>query len=103
MDEPTPMQVASGRLTALNISAAAVVKTGPSRVARVSVVTAGSAAGGVYDCNVTTTTEGFVEPAAGNKIATIPNAVGVYVLDWPCSLGIVVVPGSEQVLSVSYS
>lgn len=35
-------------------------------------------------------------------IARIPNAVGVYELMWPCFNGISVVPGTDQVVSVSY-
>lgn len=94
---PTPVFIGQGGEAALNITAAAVVKLGPSRVARVSVVVAGSAAGAVHDCAATG------DVAAGNKIASIPNTVGVYTLDWPCAAGVAVVPGSGQTLAVSYS
>ena len=43
------------------------------------------------------------DAAAANKIASIPNTVGVITLDWPCAVGIVVTPGSGQVLAVSYA
>jgi len=79
----------------LNITAATVVKATPGRIVRVAVTTAG-AAGSIYDH---ATTSGV---AAGNLIAAIPATVGVFDLDWPCAVGIVVVPGAAQVCSVSF-
>jgi hypothetical protein len=80
----------------LNVSAATVVKTGQGRVVRVSVITAGSTSGTVNDTAATGSA------AIGNQIATIPNTVGTYALDWPVGTGIVVVPGTGQVLAVAY-
>lgn len=91
------MQVGKGEQAALNISAATVIKVGPGRVARVSVVTAGSAAGAVNDCAETGAA------AAGNKVASIPNTVGVIELDWPMVNGLCITPGTGQVLAVSFS
>lgn len=82
--------------SALDISAAATVKATPGRVHTVSVVTAG-AAGALHDVAA------HASAAAANKVATIPAAVGVYPLNWPCLLGISVVPGAGQVVAVSYS
>lgn len=93
-----PMPVCKGTKSMVNIAAATLVQAGPGRIARVSVVTAGAAAGAVNDCNGDTIA---VDPK--NKIATIPNAVGIYELDWPVDVGIYVTPGSGQVLAVLYA
>lgn len=89
--------VGKGNTTRSNISAAAVVKASAGRIAKVSVVVAGSAAGSVN--NVATI--GGV--AAANLVAVIPNTVGVYDIDMPCSAGIVVTPGTGQTVAVSYA
>lgn len=81
----------------LNVTAATVIKATPGTVFRVSVTTAGSAAGSVYDA---ATTAGDV---AANLVASIPDSVGVIDLTWPCATGILVVPGTGQTVSVSYS
>jgi hypothetical protein len=90
--------IALGAASALNIAAATVVKAAPGRIARVSVSTAGSGAGSVHDC----ATVGAI--AAGNLVASIPDVVGVYEIDFPCAAGIVVSPGAGgQVVSVSFT
>ena len=88
--------VASPSKTVLNISAAAVVKAAPGLIGRVNVITAGSAAGTVNDCLTTGAA------ATANAVATIPNTVGSYPIEMYTSTGIVVVPGSGQVLTISY-
>lgn len=85
----------NGVSSALNLSASTVVKAGPGRLVRVNVITAG-AAGTINDCLTTGAA------AAGNEIAVIPATVGTYVFDWPCLVGIVYVPGSAQVVSISF-
>jgi len=82
---------------AYNITAASAVKAAAGRLHKISVIVAGSAAGAAHDCAATG------DAAAGNEIAVIPNAVGVYTVDWPCSTGIVIVPGTGQTIAVSYS
>ena len=82
--------------TALNITSAKVLKAAPGAVLVVTVVVAGSTPGTVNDC----TTTGAA--AAANQVATIPNTVGSYAINFPCLAGIVVVPGSGQTLAVSY-
>jgi hypothetical protein len=72
-----------------------LVKSGAGRLAVVSVVTAGSTVGTIYDANAATATT--------NPVYTIPNTVGVYVVNMPVSFGLVVSPGTSQVVSVSYS
>jgi hypothetical protein len=88
--------------TQLNITSGTVVKGGsgvisPGRLAKISVIVAGSAAGAAYDTNTT----GSV--ATANEIAIIPNTVGIYQLDWPFFTGLVIVPGTGQTVAVSYS
>ena len=85
-----------GSTSTLNISAATVVKAVPGRMVRVNVIVAGSTLGGVHN----TTTTGAA--AAANQIFAIPNVVGTYVLHWPMTSGIVVVPGTGQVVATSH-
>jgi hypothetical protein len=89
--------VVSGQDATNNISASTVVKAAAGRLVTVSVVTAGSAAGAVHDCAATGSA------AASNKIGTIPNTVGIYKFDWPCSIGITYILGTGQVVAISYS
>lgn len=91
------LPVASGASSALNITVATVVKAAPGRLVRVSVIAAGSAAGTVND-HATTSGVG-----ASNQIGTIPTAVGTTLFDWPCAVGITVVPGTGQTIAVSYT
>ena len=99
----TPEIVTSGgEQTALNVSAESVIKDGPGRVCRVSVIVAG-AAGSIHDANATATTAGKVEDADGNRIATVPATAGAVLdLDMPVANGIVYKPGAAQVVSISY-
>lgn len=89
--------LAGGNNASLDITAATVVKATPGTLVRISVVVAGSAAGSANDCATTGAA------AAANEIAAIPAAVGVTYLAWPCKVGIVIVPGTGQTLSVSFS
>lgn len=85
-----------GRNSSLNITAATVVKASSGRLVRINVLTAGSTTGTANDA---TTTGGA---SASNEIFSIPNTVGSYYLDWPVTNGIVIIPGTSQVISVSY-
>lgn len=95
-DAQRNLLISQGTQSLLNITAAAIIKGAPGRVVRISVVVAGTAAGSVNDV---ATTAGA---AAANQIAAIPNAVGVIQLDWPCTAGIVVTPGTGQTIAVSF-
>lgn len=79
----------------LNITSAAVVKPAAGVLVCFNVTVAG-AAGTIND---TTTTGGA---AAANVIAAIPAVVGYYCGRFPFFSGLVVSPGSAQVVSVSY-
>lgn len=88
---------AQGINSFLNISTATAVKSTKGRIVKVNVTTAGSAAGAVYDRATTSGT------GAANLVATIPNTVGTYTIDFPCANGIVVAPGTGQVVSISFN
>lgn len=85
----------NGAQTRSALKAATVVKAAGGRVAQVSVTTAGTSTGGVYDANMTGIT--------GNPVFIIPEATGVYVVNMPTNNGILVVPGTGQSVAVSYS
>ena len=75
-----------------------VLKASAGTVATVSVIVAGSGAGGVYDCATT-----GAASATANQIAAIPNFVGTSVMQFPCLVGVTIYPGTGQTISVSYT
>ena len=91
------ISAAEGTSSTLDVSAATVIKAAAGRSYRVSVVTAGSAAGTLNDCATTGAA------ATANQVGTIPATVGTYVFNWPHATGIVLVPGTSQVLAISYT
>ena len=93
-----PIQTTNVSLTKnrLNITTPTVVKLGAGRVAKVSVIVAGSAAGSVNDCATTGAA------AAANELAPLPNAVAPLDLGFAYSTGLVIIPGTGQTLAVSY-
>jgi len=84
-----------GAANATALTATTLVKPSAGRVAVVSVLVAGSAPGSIYDANSTSLTTG--------KLFSIPNTVGITVVNMPVSSGIVVAPGTGQTVSISYS
>lgn len=74
-----------------------LVKGSSARLSTVSVISAGSTVGYVYDSKTTTIT------AATTKLYVIPMTVGAYFINMPASLGLVIVPGTGQVVTVSYA
>ncbi len=78
-----------------NITGNTVVNNAAGRLAMVTVTTAGSSVGVIYDANDTSTTT--------RPIYTIPNTVGVVFVNLPVVYGIVVTPGTGQAVTVSYS
>jgi hypothetical protein len=79
------------------ITAPTVVKNSPGRVCSVSVIVGGAGTGFIYDATSLTDTT--------KPLYIIPDTVGLepYVVNLPASFGIVVVPGSGQKITVSYS
>jgi hypothetical protein len=78
-------------------TAPTVIKASKGYIARLSVLVAGSATGALYDCATT------AAAVTANEVAVIPETVGVTSLEFPCLTGITVLPGTGQVISVSYS
>ena len=68
----------------------------PRRISHVHVLVAGVTLGSVNDAAT------VAAAAAGNLVYNVPNTVGIYLVDFPMILGIVVTPGTGQTLSVSY-
>ena len=97
VDSTLNLLVGKGISTALNLSASTVVKATPGRVCKVNVITAGSAPGTINDCATT----GAI--ATSNQVATIPNTVGQYDIDFPCLVGITYGLGTGQVVAISYN
>lgn len=80
-----------------NISGSAtVVSPNRGRIFKFVVNTAGSGAGTISDCATT----GAV--AATNKVCNIPATVGIYEINWPVTAGIVVTPGTSQVIAIHW-
>ncbi len=88
----------AGKGSVLNITAATVVKATGGVVRFVAVNTAGTAVGGIYDA---TTTAGAV---AANLAFAIPETVtaGPQEWKWLCKNGIVVVPPTGGVVSITF-
>lgn len=80
----------------LNITVPTVVKATPGKVITANVVVAGSTVGTINDCATTGAA------AAANEIAALPDTVGPIHLDFPCLVGIVVVPGTGQTIAISF-
>lgn len=87
----------SANKTDLNLTAPGeTLKAGPGAITMVSVVVAGNAPGAVYDCAAI----GDIDPS--NQVAVIPNAVGSYPINFPCLVGVTVVPGTGQTVAAAY-
>lgn len=84
-----------GAVNAAGITEPTVVKISAGRIARLSVIVAGSAPGTIYDGNSLT--------AMSKPLAVIANTVDVVDINFPFSFGLLVVPGTGQTVSVSYS
>lgn len=85
----------NGVSTKEGITAPIVLKASPGRIASVSVIVAGSAPGTLYDSSQASV------PTA--PLYLIPNTVGVFVVNLPTDTGLLVVPGSGQTVTVSWS
>jgi len=77
------------------LTVSTVVKPASGRIARISVIVGGSATGMVYDSAVL--------GATTKPLFVIPETVGVYVVNLPASFGVLVVPGTGQTVSGSFS
>ena len=87
----------NGASTTEAITTATVLKQSSGRVSSVVVITPGSSTGAIYDSSATATTT--------NPVWTIPETATAepYVVNMPCDAGILVVPGTGQSVTVSWS
>ena len=89
------MQDIAGVTTTANITTTTLVRSGQGRLCMVSIVVGGSASGLIYDsASVSTLTK---------PIWTIVNTPGLVFVNLPVTNGIVVVPGTSQNVTVSWS
>lgn len=88
-------QTVQGSIAATALSSATLIPNNPKRLCMVSITTAGSTNGVIYDSTSTS--------SLTNPIYTIPNTIGIVSVNLPVSYGIVVSPGTGQVVTVSYS
>jgi len=92
--------------SALNKTAAAVIKATPGRLGKLLVVSGGTASNGSFVFNDCATTGAA---AAANEIFAIPSGAAagtVYDLQWPCLTGIVMsaVPtAGSPIINISYT
>lgn len=91
----TDFLLVSGTSSRAAINASTLVSSVPGRLVRVSITTAGSSTGTIYDSSSTGT---LTKP-----IWAIPNTIGIVDVSIPVGIGIVVVPGTGQVVTVTYS
>jgi hypothetical protein len=87
---PTP----GGSQALYGITTTTLVRGSRGVVFRVSVLVAGSAAGGVYNSSSTS--------SLTDQVFVIPSTVGIYEVLWPCANGIVIVPPTGGTVAVSY-
>ena len=83
--------------TALAVQAPGkLLKPSAGAVIKAIVTVAGSGAGGIYDCTAT------ANAVTANQIVGLPATVGPIDVEFPCLVGIFVIPGSGQQVAVSY-
>jgi hypothetical protein len=86
-----------GTKTFLNVTAKTLVKATQGRIVKINVLVAGGTnTGSVWDSATSAGT------ATANLVAVIPDAVGSYIIDFPCANGIVVDPGTGNTVAISY-
>jgi hypothetical protein len=89
----------NGQTNAANISVPTVVKPSSGRIARVSIIVAGSATGFIYD--------GASLTARTKPLWIIPETAATngepYEVNFSTSFGLLVVPGTGQTVTVGYS
>lgn len=86
-----------GSATSMCVKTATVIAIGPGRIVSVSVVEKGSAGGFIYN-------ESTVEtPSDDARLYAIPTETGAYLANFPFTDGLLVVPGTGQAVTVTYT
>lgn len=81
-----------------NITTPVLLKATPGTLFAITVVAPGTAAGGFYDCNA------VAAAGTSTQVAPIPTTGGpLFLFEWPCQYGIVVIPGAGQVLAAKWA
>lgn len=81
-----------------NIGAPLVLKASPGTLFAITLVVGGSTAGAVYDCT------SVAAAGQGNEICTIPTTGGpLFLLEWPFQNGIVIIPGTGQLVAAKWA
>lgn len=86
-----------GTTAALGISVPILIASGSGRLVNVYVITAGSTAGSINDA------ASVAAATTGNTLFSVPNTVGITQVNIPYSSGLVVQPGTGQVINITYS
>ena len=81
----------------LGVSVSSVISSKSGRVYSINVTTAGSTTGAIYDSST------VAGASSSNLIFVVPTTVGQINLNFPFNNGLVYVPGSGQVASISYT
>jgi hypothetical protein len=87
----------AGALNSSEISTSTYFETAAGWVGKISIIEAGTTPGTIYD------TTSVLAAATGNRLALIPNSIGIYTINMPVNNGIVVAPGDGQIVAMSYS
>lgn len=84
--------------TTANIGGPVVLKASAGTLFAITLVIGGSTAGAIYDCT------SVASAGQGNLIFTIPTTGGpLFVLEWPFQNGIVIVPGTGQIVAAKWA
>jgi hypothetical protein len=87
----------SGQKNTLNLSTTTLVKTGSGRIATLSITTAGTASGGLFDAAT-------VDAAtSANLLVVVPDAIGVFAVNMTYQNGLVYIPGTGQTAAICYT
>jgi hypothetical protein len=87
-----------GQYTSTTVTSPTVVATASGRLVSVTIVSAGTTAGYVYNVSSTSTV------AQSNALVSLPpSVVGVYPVGAKFNTGLVVSPGTGQAVNVTYS
>lgn len=86
-----------GTNTSLSVATTTVVVVGAGRIVNVSIVDGGSAEGFIYNA---TSSAALID---SQKLAAIGTTAGVTVLNLVFTAGLVIVPGTGQLINVTYS
>jgi hypothetical protein len=93
--------VNEGELSALNVASATVIKAGSGHVGKLIIQSVGTANGSVNDCLTT------AQVNTSNQLIALTtaglSAMQVIPLTFPFKTGLVVTPGTGQVIAVSYT